>query len=191
MATATTLALAISAALGRPAPPSATTERPSNESPATERSTCTAPSIIAPRLAAPPPHDRAARLSTKNRRTARIFVGFGSGLLGLTYLGATLAAATNIDEVHEDGVVEPHERDELKLARRMAVPVVGPFIAAPLGSSKGEKAALVGHGLLQSLAVAYLVGGGVMLARDRRARRLELAAGLGPSGGTVALRGRF
>lgn len=118
-------------------------------------------------------------------------VAVGGALLGVFYLGGTLAGATDLDALSRDGWIDPHERDAKRVSQLMFVPVVGPLVAAPWGESRGDKAALVGFGLLQGLGASLLVGGAVMLARDRRARRLEVSAAPMAGGGSVAIRGRF
>ncbi|MCX4243927.1 hypothetical protein [Paraliomyxa miuraensis] len=153
--------------------------------------------VTAPRLDRPPhppPSRRMAKakpLSRKDRRTARAFVAAGSAVFGVFYLTATFVGANSLDEIHEDGQVTPEERDEERISKLVFLPVAGPLVAAPFGRTKGDKAGLVGFGLIQAAGLAYLAGGSVMLARDRRARRLELMAGPTPSGGTLGLRGRF
>lgn len=153
--------------------------------------------VTAPRLdrrTPPPPPRRTAkakRLTTKGRRSARAFVAAGSAIFGVFYLSSTFVGAHQLDEIHEDGQVTPDERDEARISQLVFLPVVGPLVASPLGQTKGDKAGLVGFGLMQAMGVAYIVGGSVMLARDRRARRLELTAGAAPGGGTLGLRGRF
>lgn len=142
-------------------------------------------------LRAPSPRFVADRLDRQQLRGARSAVAIGGALFGLFYITGTLGAAVNLDVIHEDGQITPDERDERRVSQLMFVPVIGPLVASPLGSSKGETAALIGHGLLQGLAVAALITGGVELARDRRARRLALSAGWAPSGASVGLRGRF
>jgi len=182
---------------GDPAPP------PSSAVTAADTSASSAPisavdgiaASSAPRLARGPrpplPWLRAHRLERKQLRGARTLVAVGGVLFSVFYLGSTLGAATDLDALHEDGQIDPSERDQRRVARLMFVPIVGPLVAAPLGPSKGDKAALAGFGLMQGLAAAALVGGGVALGRDRRARRLALSAGWGPHGGSVGLRGRF
>jgi len=142
-------------------------------------------------LRAPSPRFTADRLSRQQLRGARSAVAIGGALFGLFYVTGTLGAAVNLDEIHEDGQITPDERDQRRVSQLMFVPVVGPLVASPMGSSKGETAALVGYGLLQGIAVAALVVGGIQLARDRRARRLALSAGWTPGGASVGLRGRF
>ncbi len=142
-------------------------------------------------LRAPSPRFEADRLSRQQLRGARSAVAIGGALFGLFYVTGTLGAAVNLDEIHEDGQITPDERDQRRVSQLMFVPVIGPLVASPMGSSKGETAALVAHGLLQGLAVTALVTGGVQLARDRRARRLALSAGWTSGGASVGLRGRF
>ncbi|MCA9709183.1 MAG: hypothetical protein KDK70_25285, partial [Myxococcales bacterium] len=115
----------------------------------------------------------------------------GGAMFGLFYLGGTLAAATNLDDLHDDGRIDPSERDDRRVARLSFVPIIGPIVAAPMGSTRGDQAALVGHGILQGLAAATLVAGGVRLARDRRARRLAISAGPMAGGSVLSVRGRF
>ena len=115
----------------------------------------------------------------------------GGTLLGMSYLGGGFVAASQLDDVREDGVIEPHERDQVRISYLMLVPVIGPFASAPLASSRGDKAAFVGFGALQLLSASSLIIGGVMLARDQRARRWSLAAAPEVGGGTLRLRARF
>lgn len=154
--------------------------------------------VTAPRLdhppPSPPPSRRAAkakRLGREDRRTARVFVATGSAIFGVFYLSGTFVAAHQLDDITEDGQITPDERDDQRVSRLMFLPVIGPLVASPMGRTKGDKAGLVGFGLLQGLGAACLVTGGVMLVRDARARRLELMAGVAPGGGTLGLRGRF
>lgn len=168
--------------------------------PATVRARSRAPALsLSPRLdrrpRPPAPWLRAERLDRKGLRSTRAGVALGGALFSVFYLSGTLAAATELDQIHEDGRVDPEERNRRRTSQLMFVPVVGPVIAMPLGESRGDKAALAALGVLQGLAVTALVTGSVMLARDRRARRLELLAapmvGGGGSGGSIAVRGRF
>ncbi len=156
------------------------------------------PSAIQARLRSPrdlprAPSDRfkAKRLGRKDLRGARTAVAVGGALFGVFYLGGTLAAATTLDDIHEDGQITPDERDQQRVSRLMFVPVIGPLVASPMGESKGETASLVAHGLFQGFAAAALIGGSIALARDRRARRLALSAGWSATGVSVGLRGRF
>lgn len=200
MASSTLLALVLSSVLAAPAG-SAATASPASP-PASPSATVSTPSptsvdetpttVTAPRLRAPRPSRwKAERLTGKKRRTARAFTGAGVGIFSVMYLGGTFVAATQLDDVREDGIIEPHERDLVRISHLMFVPVVGPLVAAPLADDRKEKLGIAGFGLLQAVGVLYLASGATMLARDQRARRWSLAAAPGPGGGSVALRGRF
>ncbi|MEM9454287.1 MAG: hypothetical protein AAGF11_08920 [Myxococcota bacterium] len=143
------------------------------------------------RLRPPAPWLRAKRLDRKALRSTRAGVALGGALFGVFYLSGTLGAATELDRIHEDRRLDPEERNIRRTSQLLFVPVIGPLIAAPLGESRRDKAALVALGVLQGLAATALVTGGVILARDRRARRLELLAAPMAGGGSLGVHGRF
>jgi hypothetical protein len=89
--------------------------------------------------------------------------------------------------------------------RRMYVPVIGPFLALPVGDSHRERFQIVLPGVLQLVALSLAIVGTVQFVRDGRARRVadvdglklgkRLRLGVTPTrfldGGALTLGGRF
>lgn len=84
-------------------------------------------------------------------------------------------------------------RNRVAYGQRMMVPVVGPFIAAPLTTSASASVATAAIGVAQAVGIVVGTIGTVQYARDRKAaRRVQLGAGPMPGGGAQAqLRLRF
>ncbi len=190
MSASTLTALALGSLLAASGPAPAPGPHPATDAPAAS----TNATVDAPRLVeATPPRwaRRAKRMTSRERHGTRIGVGASAAVLSLFYITGTLVAAHNLDDIHRDGVVEASERNELRASALMFIPVVGPFAAAPMGETGGDKAGLAGYGIMQGLAAAALIGLSVQIVRDRRARKLSLMARPAPGGGTVAISGRF
>lgn len=197
MSASTLAAVALASQLAAPLPPP---PLPASDSSVTD-TTSTRAATVPPARASPtrraslprPPSARlrAERLDRKELRGARTMIAVGGALFGVFYLGGTLAAATELDRIGEDGQIDPSERDARRVSQLMMIPVAGPLVAAPFGEDRGDKAALAVHGVIQGIAAGVLIGGAVRLARDRRARRLEVSASPMLGGGTVSIRGRF
>jgi len=103
------------------------------------------------------------------KKVARGMIIGGSALFGITYGASTLGAAAVLDG-------SPN-RDQFRWALSMAVPVVGPFRAAALPQSKGDRAASIATGFMQAGGVALIVGGAVAASRHARADRWDRALG--------------
>ena len=108
------------------------------------------------------------RPEMKRRTAAGMIIG-GAAVFGLSYGTSTLASAVVLDD--------SPTRNQFRWALSMGVPVVGPFRAAALPQSKGDRAATLVTGFLQAGGVALIVGGAVNTARHARADRWDHAYG--------------
>ncbi len=167
--------LALAASLTMAAAPYGPTPPPSTHSP-----TATAP-------CPEPPGRMSPSLQKSNRRLAIA----GSIVFGVFYAAGSAVAAVELDATrHAEDI--PSVRDRRRIAYLMFVPVFGPFVATPLGRTKGERAAYAGYGIMQAWGLAMLGSSVFALARHRRAqRRLALSGAATARGGFVTVRGRF
>ena len=112
--------------------------------------------------------DGPPRPKTEKKVARGMMIG-GAALFGVSYGASTVASAVTLDD-------SPN-RNQFRWAMSMAVPVVGPFRAAALPQSTGDRVATVATGLMQAGGVALIVGGAVAAARHGRADRWARAHG--------------
>jgi hypothetical protein len=129
-------------------------------------------------------------LSARDRKANVKVAIAGAAVFAVFYGTATALAAHELDDTR--GAADDHAtRDRRRIAHLMFVPVLGPFVATPLGPSKADRAGFAGFGLMQTFGLAMLGGALFNLARDRTARRLSVSGNVTATQGFVALRGRF
>lgn len=146
-----------------------------------------------PTTALPPPRTPAPLdlPSDRTLRSNRIMLGISTVLFTGFYVAGTAVAAQRLDEIHADGILDRRERAIRRQSIAVFVPVVGPFVGAPMGSSKGDKIGFVATGVAQTLMASFTILSAVHLRRDYRARRLSLGASMSRTGAHAALRLRF
>jgi hypothetical protein len=98
----------------------------------------------------------------------------GYSIFGSFYLGSALYGAAELDRsgYYDDDIDDPlYDEKQAKFGRRLFIPLIGPYIAAPLAPSASAGLVTVLAGTAQIAGLALGIAGSILYARARKQQR--------------------